>query len=128
HHIAIAYKNQQMKVYVDQYRVLVVPHASVIPVHLDIESIGDQKNPVTFTNFRIANGGGMNMLGKKFTDAKIITHGINFDIDKADILPQSMGVLNDIKTIMLNNPDLKFEIDGHTDNSGGSAHNQTLSQ
>jgi OOP family OmpA-OmpF porin len=128
HHIAIAYKNQQMKVYVDQYRVLVVPHTAITPAHLDIESIGDQKNPVVFTNFRIANGGGMNMLGKKFTDAKIITHGINFDIDQATIKPESMGTLNMIMGILKDNPELKFEVDGHTDNTGTPSHNLTLSQ
>jgi len=70
----------------------------------------------------------MNMLGKKFTESKIVTHGINFDIDKASIKPERMGTLNMIVNVMKNNPDVKFEIDGHTDNTGESAHNLTLSQ
>jgi len=79
-------------------------------------------------NFRVASGGGMYMLGQKFTDAKIITHGINFDVDQATIKPESMGTLNMIAGILKDNADLKFEIDGHTDNTGGAAHNATLSQ
>jgi len=68
------------------------------------------------------------MLGKKFTDAKIITHGINFDVDKAAIRPESMGTLNMIVQIMKDNPDLKFDVEGHTDNTGSAPHNQMLSQ
>ena len=128
HHIAIAYRNNQIKVYVDQYRVAVAPNLGVKPHAFDIEGIGDPNNPIIITNVRVANGGGMNMLGKKFTDAKLITHGINFDIDKATIKPESMGTLNMIVGILKDNPDLKFEVDGHTDNSGGAAHNATLSQ
>lgn len=128
HHIAIAFKNNQLKVYVDQYRVAVVPNLGTAPKAFDIEGIGSGETPIIMTNFRVANGGGMNMLGKKFTDAKLITHGINFDIDKATIKPESMGTLNMVVGILKDNPDLKFEIDGHTDNTGGAAHNATLSQ
>ncbi|ASU36396.1 OmpA family protein [Mucilaginibacter xinganensis] len=128
HHIAIAYRNNQLKVYVDQYRVAVAPNLGTKPHAFDIEGIGDPNNPIIIANVRVANGGGMNMLGKKFTDAKIITHGINFDIDKSTIKPESMGTLNMIVGILKDNPDLKFEVDGHTDNSGGAAHNATLSQ
>ena len=53
---------------------------------------------------------------------------INFDIDKATIKPESMGTLNMIVGVLKDNPDIKFEIDGHTDNSGTAAHNLTLSQ
>jgi outer membrane protein OmpA-like peptidoglycan-associated protein len=113
---------------VDQFRVLVVPNSNITPAMLGVEGIGDQNNPIIFKNFRVASGGGMNMLGKKFTDAKIITHGINFDIDKATIRPESMGTLNVIVQVMKENPDLKFDVEGHTDNSGAAAHNQTLSQ
>jgi outer membrane protein OmpA-like peptidoglycan-associated protein len=68
------------------------------------------------------------MIGQKFTDAKIITHGINFDVDKAVIRPESMGTLNMIVNVMKTNPDLKFEVDGHTDNTGTASHNLQLSQ
>jgi OOP family OmpA-OmpF porin len=34
------------------------------------------------------------MIGQKFTDSKIVTHGINFDVDKSTIKPESMGTLN----------------------------------
>jgi outer membrane protein OmpA-like peptidoglycan-associated protein len=128
HHIALAFRKQQMKVYVDQYRVLVIPHTSLSPVHLELDGIGDQNAPIVFKNMRIASGGNMNMLGKKFTDAKIITHGINFDIDKATLKPESMGTLNMIVSVLKDNPAIKFEIDGHTDNSGSAAHNLVLSQ
>lgn len=128
HHVAMVYRKPQIKIYVDQYRVLTVPDSKFEPASLVFEGIGDQEKPITFRNVRLASGGGMNMLGKKFTDAKIVTHGINFDVDKATLRPESMGVLNQIKSVMTEDPSLKFEIDGHTDNTGEATHNLALSQ
>ncbi len=128
HHIAIACKNHQLKVYIDQTRTLVVPDTHGDFVSLVFEGIGTQDQPVIFKNVRIASGGEMNMIGKKFTESKIVTHGINFDIDKATIRPESMGTLNMIVQVMKDNPEIKFEVDGHTDNSGTAAHNLNLSQ
>ncbi len=128
HHVAIAVKNHQLKVYCDQYRVLTVPDMKRAPTSLYVGGIGSQENPIVFRNVRLASGGGMNLVGQKFTEAKIVTHGINFDVDQATLRPESMGTLNQIKRILADNPDLKFEIDGHTDNSGAAAHNLTLSQ
>ncbi|MEO9022516.1 MAG: OmpA family protein [Ginsengibacter sp.] len=127
HHIAVIYKNNQLKCYVDQYRVLVVPNLGCVPSAFEIEGGGNLEHPVVITNVRVAAGGNMNMIGKKFTESKIITHGITFDIDKSDIKPESMGTLNMIVGVLKSNPDLKFEIDGHTDNTGDAAHNLTLS-
>lgn len=128
HHVAAVYRKPQLKIYVDQYRVLTVPDTKFVPQSLIFEGIGAQETPITFRNVRLASGGGMNMVGKKFTDAKIVTHGINFDIDKATLRPESMGTLNQIKAVMTSDPSLKFEIDGHTDNTGSAPHNLTLSQ
>lgn len=128
HHCAIIYKNHQLKCYVDQYRILVIPDLGCVPTAFGFEGIGGQDHPVVIANIRASSGGSMNMIGKKFTGAKIVTHGITFDIDRSDIKPQSMGTLNMIVGILKANPDLKFEVDGHTDNTGEAAHNLTLSQ
>ena len=128
HHVAIAVKNTQLKVYIDQYRALTVPDMKTGADSFQIMGIGDHKTPLTFTNFRVASGGNQNMIGQKFTDAKIITYGINFDIDKSTLRPESMGTFNQIKRIMSDNPDLTFEIGGHTDNTGTAPHNLSLSQ
>ncbi len=128
HHIAIACKSNQLKVYVDQYRILVVPDTKAVYEKVQFAGIGSDEAPIVFSNVRLASGGNMNMVGKKFTESKIITHGINFDVDKATIKPESMGTLNMIVHVLQDNPEIKFEVDGHTDNSGTAAHNLTLSQ
>jgi outer membrane protein OmpA-like peptidoglycan-associated protein len=107
---------------------LVIPDTHADFANLVFEGIGETDHPIIFKNVRIALGGQMNMIGKKFTEAKIVTHGINFDVDKASIKPESMGTLNMIVQVMKDNPDIKFEVDGHTDNSGTPAHNLALSQ
>jgi outer membrane protein OmpA-like peptidoglycan-associated protein len=117
-----------MKVYIDQYRVFVVPDMHMAPTWVQWGGMPSPDNPLVFSNVRIASGGGMNMIGQTFTDAKIVTHGINFDVDKATLRPESMGTINQVKRILTQNPALKFEIDGHTDNTGTPAHNLTLSQ
>lgn len=100
HHCAIIYKKGQLKCYVDQYRVLVVPDLQAVPVSLGFGGIGEDGHPIMISNIRIASGGNMNMIGKKFTEAKIITHGITFDIDKSNIKPESMGTLNMIVGVL----------------------------
>lgn len=128
HHCAVIYKAGQLKCYVDQYRILVVPTLGCAPTSFGFGGIGDMDHPIVITNVRAAAGGSMNMVGKKFTDAKIVTHGINFDVDKATLRPESMGTVNMIVKVLKDNPDLKFEVDGHTDNTGDAAHNMTLSK
>ncbi len=128
HHAALIYKNNQVKCYIDQYRILVIPNLNVIPTSFGFAGIGDLDNAIIITNVRAASGGNMNMIGKKFTEAKIVTHGITFDIDKSNLKPESMGTLNMIVGVLKSNPDIKFEIDGHTDNTGNATHNMTLSQ
>jgi outer membrane protein OmpA-like peptidoglycan-associated protein len=127
HHIAVIFKNKVLKIYIDQYRVLSLPEFNVSPKSFAFRADGAPAAPIVIAAVRVANGGGMKTVNQKFTDAKIITH-INFDIDKASIKAESMGTLNAITTILKNNPDLKFDIQGFTDNAGDPAHNLLLSQ
>jgi OmpA-OmpF porin, OOP family len=128
HHIALAYKMDQLKIYVDQYRVLTIPSCGLSPAIMDCDGIGNARNPIIFTNMKVAKGAGMYVAGQKFSDAKIVTHGINFDYNKSTIKPESMGTLNMIAGLMKDNPDVKFEIGGYTDSDGDDAYNMTLSQ
>ena len=130
HHVAVARKGNQLKVYEDQYRVLNVPVFKGKTYALNFVGIGDQEKPIMLKNIRIAQGGSFNDTKRILSEPKsrIITHGILFDIDKATIKPQSMGTINEIFQFLKDDPSLKFEIDGYTDNTGESQHNMQLSQ
>lgn len=123
-HIAIAYKDGQMKCYVDQYRVLVVPNTEYQPKYVRVGGVAQMK----FKNFKIALGGGMNMLDKLYKDGRIVTHGILFDVNKATIKPQSMGTINEIVKMLKQDEKIKLSIEGHTDSDGNDISNQKLSE
>ncbi|HLY56281.1 MAG TPA: OmpA family protein [Stellaceae bacterium] len=54
--------------------------------------------------------------------------GVLFDFDKSTLKPESDAVLQQVAALMAKDPALKLEIQGHTDNVGGEAYNQTLSE
>jgi outer membrane protein OmpA-like peptidoglycan-associated protein len=55
-------------------------------------------------------------------------HGIQFDFDKSTIRADSEPVLQRVLGILNARPDLKLEIQGHTDNVGSGEYNQRLSE
>ncbi len=55
-------------------------------------------------------------------------YGIYFDFAKATIRPESEAVLKEIAGVMTRNPAWVLNVEGHTDNIGGTASNQDLSQ
>lgn len=57
-----------------------------------------------------------------------VLEGVYFDTAKSNILPQSFPILDNIVAIIINNPSMKFEIQGHTDNRGSVKFNQKLSE
>jgi len=58
----------------------------------------------------------------------ITTYDITFDLNKADIKPESMNEINRIKKLMDENPNLVYEVQGHTDSTGSPESNQALSE
>ena len=59
---------------------------------------------------------------------RVAVYGINFDTGRATIKPESEPVLSEIVSLMNANAEWKFRVEGHTDNVGAKAMNQTLSQ
>jgi outer membrane protein OmpA-like peptidoglycan-associated protein/Tol biopolymer transport system component len=59
--------------------------------------------------------------------AKVVLHNILFETGKSDLLPESLVELGKLVSLMKENPALKIEISGHTDNIGRTGDNQVLS-
>jgi len=77
-------------------------------------------------NVRIAEGG-VKYYDRVMKDGKIIATGIRFDTGKSILKPESMGVINEIYEMMEKYPELRFSVEGHTDNVGDDTNNMTLS-
>jgi outer membrane protein OmpA-like peptidoglycan-associated protein len=54
--------------------------------------------------------------------------GVNFETGKADLLPESFPILDQVGPILLKWPQLQIEVGGHTDSRGTAAKNQVLSE
>ena len=70
----------------------------------------------------------MNLYERVVTDGKFITNGIRFDVGKATLRPESMGVINTIAKLLNEHKDLNFSIEGHTDSDGNESDNLKLSE
>jgi OmpA-OmpF porin, OOP family len=55
-------------------------------------------------------------------------YGVNFDLDKSTLRSDATPVLDRMATLLKAHADWKIEVAGHTDSTGGDAHNLTLSQ
>ncbi len=62
------------------------------------------------------------------TTGHAAVYGIYFDTDKADIRPESEPAVQEMATLLKNNPALKLYVVGHTDGTGEFAHNMKLSE
>ena len=56
-----------------------------------------------------------------------VVRPITFDFDSATVKKESYIVLDELVDLMMTWPNLKFDIQGHTDNIGSQEYNQSLS-
>jgi OmpA-OmpF porin, OOP family len=62
------------------------------------------------------------------TDCEVkIAQQIHFEYNKDKIRPESFPILDAVADILNKNPDIKLEVQGHTDNRGSAAYNKDLS-
>ncbi|UCE87754.1 MAG: OmpA family protein, partial [Deltaproteobacteria bacterium] len=53
---------------------------------------------------------------------------VNFDFDKAEVRADAAVILDEAASILKRNPDVRVQIDGHTDATGPEVYNQGLSE
>ncbi|MGD2035890.1 MAG: OmpA family protein [Bacteroidales bacterium] len=127
-HIAIAYTNGKMKAYINETRLINIPHLPYDPTGISLHAYhASDVNRYYIRNIRIAEGG-VKYYDRVLQDGKIVSNGIRFDVGKATLRPESMGVINKIYDLMDEHPDLNFSVEGHTDSDGDEASNQSLSK
>jgi outer membrane protein OmpA-like peptidoglycan-associated protein len=131
-HIAISFNKRALKVYFDEARVMNLPNVGANPTGISISggpfnTAGIKGINRFIKNIRIAEGG-VKLYDKFLSEGKIITNGIRFDVNKANIKPESMGVINEIAKLMKDHPEVNFSVEGHTDSDGETAFNQDLSE
>lgn len=132
-HISIWRQKQRLRVYLNGEKIWDIPRG------FDASA---QYNAITFAchgayhtnddyylinNIRLAIGA-PDTRNKLITEGRFVTHGILFDVNKADVKPESYGTLKDIAAVLKENTDVKVKIIGHTDSDGDDAKNLELSK
>ena len=123
-HFSVAYTKGKLKVYLDDQRLINIPHLKGNPTGITLSSSCDKPY---IKNIRIA-AGGVKYYDRVLSDGKIVENGIRFDVNKATLKPESMGPINKIYKLMTKYPDLNFSVEGHTDSDGDADFNQKLSE
>ena len=67
-------------------------------------------------------------LEKAAAGSMAVLNNIFFDVDKYDLKPKSLPELEKVIRFLNENPRIRVEVSGHTDNSGSSDYNKQLSQ
>ena len=125
-HVALSFNKRALKVYLNGSRIVNIPNCAR-PQYFTLQRSYWADHRILMTNVRLCKGA-VPLYNRLITDGKIITYAITFDIGKANIKSESMTEINRIAQLMKDNGDLKFEVQGHTDNTGTVAGNQKLSE
>ena len=126
-HISVAYTKGKFKAYMDDTRLINIPHFKDEPTGITIQAENNSVNEKYLKNIRIAKGG-VKYYDRVLSEGKIIVNGIKFDVNKATLKPESMGPINKIYQLMAKKPELNFSVEGHTDSDGNEGANMKLSK
>ena len=130
-HISIAVNKLRFRLWVNETKYIdvprLVPPANAIkyvkfrPYHFK-----DGKEDIYIRNLKIAEGG-LDLRSQLLKEGMVSTTGILFDVNSANIKPESYGVIRQIAMAMEEST-MNLNIIGHTDSDGSDDDNMNLSQ
>ena len=126
--VRIMADGEHVKVYMGDTRVANVPNAKLgrsKAIWFNVP--GREDRAAMIGSIRIAAGGRAlyDALAEK---GRVATQGIYFDTGSDRLRPESTPTLTEIGTMLVEHPELKLTIEGHTDNVGDAAANTALSE
>ena len=142
HHFALSFNKRAIKFYVDGKRVINVPNAKAGAGWFTLWSGHKDERPTYVKDVVVAKGA-VELYERNETDidakvaaiersiaetGKFVTNNILFETGKATLKAESMDEIKRIADYMKKNPNVRFEVQGHTDNQGSDAVNDPLSQ
>ena len=117
-----------VKLYLNETRVANVPNLDIPrtdKIYFDLNAQAEV--PMLLGNLSV-NAGGSEIYEALANEGRVVTRGILFDTGSDRLRPESTPTLKEIGEMMKAHPDLRLLIEGHTDNVGNAAFNQTLSE
>jgi outer membrane protein OmpA-like peptidoglycan-associated protein len=130
-HVSIWRQKERVRVYVNQEKIWDIPKGLAKEAKLNgivfYVTYAEATVQHYIGNLRLAIGA-PDTRNKFLTGNKWVTHGILFDVNSANIKPESYGTLKEMANVLKENADLKVKISGHTDADGADAANLDLSK
>ena len=131
-HISIAVNKARMRVWMNENKLVDVPRLvpeAVNTFKILTKGLRDEpdKDEVYITNFRIGKAGVDNR-SKLLTEGKLSTTAIQFESGSDALKSESYTIINEIATVLKDNPEVKIKIIGHTDADGSNTNNMELSK
>lgn len=135
-HFAISFNKRALKYYINGNRVVNLPNVAA-PQRFEFNGTGDYEYS-GFGNIVLAKGA-VDLYERKTTNlsameksiaetGKFVTNNILFETGKATLKAESMEEIQKVAEYMKKNPNVRFEVQGHTDNQGSDKINDPLSQ
>jgi OOP family OmpA-OmpF porin len=128
YHIAIWIQKQRVRFYANENKVLDVPRAIQAGCKPNIFRFDSRDEAIPLiSNFRIA-AGLPDMRNKLLNDGKIVSYGIQFDVNSDKLKPESYATLKEIASLLTEYKTIRIKIVGHTDADGDDTSNLDLSK
>ncbi len=125
-----ALEGEYVKTFVGANRVANIPNA-VLPrteaLHVEVLYGASERSPMYIGPIRIAESE-LSLYDALMAEGRVATQGIFFTTGSAQIRPVSTPTLQEMTQMLQQHPDLRLRIEGHTDDTGNAASNQTLSE
>ncbi|RKT42833.1 OmpA family protein [Thiocapsa rosea] len=129
--LALSFNQHEMRVFSNGVRILNVPRFEEELRSFQIQGgrpNNARPNSDTFITNVVVAEGGMPLYETVMSEGRFSTTDIQFDVNKADIKPESAGIIDQVVQLMRDHQDLRFSVEGHTDSDGDGELNQRLSQ
>lgn len=133
-HVSMMVQKERIRIWINEEKLFDVPKG--VPQNFMMNQLFFQVGSTNYkedqyaifiNNIKVATGK-PDARHRLVEEGKFTTTGILFNVNSAEIKPESYGVLKEVAEVMKKNEGIKVNIIGHTDSDGSDAANLELSK